>query len=501
VFELEPSHPVWRELKEWGWEDEEEGSLLIRREITANGKSTCRVNGRTVTLSMLKKIGRWLIDLSGQHEHQTLLDPEEHLGWLDRFAGDELLALREKYESKFAEYQEAKRELEKLSLNQKEIAQRLDLLSFQCGEIEAAALRPGEDEELEQERNRLVHAEKLIRNAAQAYEYLYGEQGGLDRLQEALVCLEQAAQVDSELDPVREAVQSAYYQLEEAAREVRRYREGFEFEPERLVEVEERLHLIRQLKRKYGDTIEEILEYGARVKKELEELEHREEREEALNEQVEALRAELLALAAELTQKRKRAAAELERRVEKELADLNMGRTVFHVAFYPDAYRSGQLLASGQDLVEFQISPNPGEPLKPLVKIASGGELSRLMLALKVIFADLGGVHTLIFDEIDTGVSGRAAQAIAEKMAMLSQKHQVLSVTHLPQVACMADRHLAIYKETSGEKTRTRVCELDRQGRIDELARMIGGVEVTETAREHAEEMLNLAKAAKASLV
>jgi DNA repair protein RecN (Recombination protein N) len=261
--------------------------------------------------------------------------------------------------------------------------------------------------------------------------------------------------------------------------------------------VEERLHLIKQLKRKYGDTIEEILAYGEKVKRELSSLTHREEIESELKEKKQKLREELLQLAKELTVKRKKAAALLEAKVEKELADLNMGSTVFHVAFYPETYRAAELLPHGQDTVEFQIAPNPGEPLKPLAKIASGGELSRIMLALKCIFTAQVSGHTLVFDEIDTGVSGRAAQAIAEKIAVLAKSHQVLCVTHLPQVACMADHHLYIYKDTFQNETRTNVKLLDHDGRTWELARMLGGVEVTQTTREHAEEMIRMAEKVK----
>lgn len=497
VFELEQSHPARPSLLEWGFDGEDLDQVIVRREISAAGKSTCRINGRMVTLSLLKKIGHFLIDISGQHEHQSLLSTDKHLEWLDHFGGKDLLRLRKEYEQIYEAYEELYRQLEQLRKSQRDLARRLDLLKFQVGEIESAALTPGEDEELEQERNRLSHAEKLMLHSARAYENLNGEQGGLTLIQEAISHLEQIAEMDKSLQSILDLAQTAYYQLEEASHEIACYKDDFEFDPERLYEVEERLHLIRQLKRKYGDDIEEILAYGKQVEKELRVLENREETEAKLVHKMEGLRGQLEKLAQELTQKRKKAAIQLKARVETELNDLNMGSTVFHVAFLHEPEQKQRFYSHGQDKMEFQIAPNPGEPLKPLARIASGGELSRLMLALKCIFAEVDQVHTLIFDEIDTGVSGRTAQAIAEKIAFLSRKYQVLCVTHLPQVACMADCHLYISKEVLQAKTRTRVEKLDREGRTLELARMLGGVEVTSTTRNHAQEMLRLAEEAK----
>ncbi|MGA8941756.1 MAG: DNA repair protein RecN [Thermoactinomyces sp.] len=497
VFELEQSHPARPSLLEWGFDDEDLDQVIVRREISAAGKSTCRINGRIVTLALLKKIGPFLIDISGQHEHQSLLHTDEHLEWLDHFGGKGLLRLRKEYERIYKTYEELHRQLEQLRKSQRDLARRLDLLKFQADEIESASLTPGEDEELEQERNRLSHAEKLIMHGAQAYESLNGDQGGLNLIQEAISHLEQIAEVDNSLQNILELAQTAYYQLEEVSRAIAVYKDDFEFDPERLYEVEERLHLIRQLKRKYGDRIEEILAYGKQVEKEIHVLENHEEKEAELVHKLDQLREQLKKLAYQLTQERKKAAVQLKNRVEAELKDLNMGSTVFHVAFLHEPHQKQRFYSNGQDKVEFQIAPNPGEPLKPLARIASGGELSRLMLALKCIFAEVDQVHTLIFDEIDTGVSGRTAQAIAEKIAFLSRKYQVLCVTHLPQVACMADCHLYISKEVLQAKTRTRVEKLDREGRTLELARMLGGVEVTSTTLNHAREMLRLADEAK----
>ena len=501
VFELNEDHSTLDPLVEWGFDKEELEQVIIRREITAQGKSTCRVNGRVVTLSLLKQIGPRLIDISGQHEHQSLLKTEEHLEWLDRFGGENILSLRKQYEDIYASYEKVRRQLEQLRKNQQDLDRRLDLLRFQANEIEAAQLIPGEEEELELEQKRLSSAEKLMVHSAKAYEFLNGEQGGITLVQEAISHLNQIAEVDESLENVTELAQTAYYQLEEAAHEIARYQDHFDFDPKRLYEVEERIHLINQLKRKYGDSIEEILAYKEKVDQELHELENHEEVEAELTEACDQYLEQLEELAHLLTSERKKAASVLEAKVERELKDLNMGSTVFHVAFFPEPYRTNAFYAHGQDQIEFQIAPNPGEPLKPLAKIASGGELSRLMLALKCIFSEVNQVHTLVFDEIDTGVSGRAAQAIAEKIAFLSQRHQVLCVTHLPQVACMADCHMYIAKEVLQSKTRTKVEKLDMEGRTIELARMLGGVEVTSTTRNHAREMIRLAEEQKKQYV
>ncbi|WP_093229661.1 DNA repair protein RecN [Thermoflavimicrobium dichotomicum] len=498
LFEISSSHPVWSLLNEWGLEMEE--TLLLRREIAASGKSTCRINGRIVTLSMLRQIGKKLIDIHGQHEHQSLLDADEHVEWLDHFAGEEVLEVRHQYQTLFHEYQQVQKELARLNLDQQEVARRIDLLQFQKEEIRAAQLVEGEDVELEKERNRLAFAEKLLSNASQAYYYMYGENQGLDLIRKALSHMEEVLHLDERLAPVYEMMQSAYYQLEEGVHEIAKYRDELEFDPDRLNEVEERIYTIKQLKRKYGETISDILRYCQKVERELEELSQRDWIEEELSERKQQLEERLLQLADQLTFLRKKAASKLEKRVEQELADLNMGATVFHVAFYQPADRVPLFTLTGKDQIEFQIAPNPGEPLRPLARIASGGELSRIMLALKCIFTDMDQIHTLVFDEIDTGVSGRAAQAIAEKIAMVAKHHQVLCVTHLPQVACMADHHFYISKESDGYKTRTKVESLNKQGRTRELARMLGGAELTPTTHTHAEEMLCLAEEVKKSL-
>ncbi|SDW54272.1 DNA replication and repair protein RecN [Marininema mesophilum] len=498
LFELAAGHPAIKELEVLGL-TQDDGSLLIRREILQSGKSTCRMNGQLVTLAMLRQVGEVLLDIHGQHEHQSLMRTEEHLVWLDAYGGPFLAAELEKYKQSFQEYQDITKELAKINRDEKEIAQRIDLLTFQRDEIAAARLQVGEDEELNQEQSRLANAEHLTHSSASAFELLYGEEQGGERINRAARDLEEIVSFDDSLKDVLELVQSAYFQVEEAARQLGRYRDELEFDPMRLSEVDERLTVIEQLKRKYGDTVEEIILHGEAVAKELEGLEHRDETKQELSERQASILTELGEQAPLLTQLRKEAATSLEHRVEGELMDLNMKGTHIKVAFHEDVggEQEIQFTATGADDVEFLIAPNPGEPPRPLAKIASGGELSRIMLALKTIFSDLDGINTLIFDEIDTGVSGRAAQAIAEKIARLGKNRQVLCVTHLPQVACMADIHFSISKESKEGKTRTRVKMLTEDGRVMELARMLGGVEVTETTRTHAIEMIRLAEQTK----
>lgn len=495
LFEVPVHHAANKVLRDIGL-NMEDHSLLIRREISSSGKSTCRINGQIVTLGMLKQVGKHLLDMHGQHEHQKLLQTEEHIAWLDAFGGESLHQLLEDYQALYRKYREVTRELEEIQTNEKEIAQRIDWLTFQRDEIKEACLIPGEDKELEQEQSRLAHAEHLMQNATYAYEGLYGEQQGVEILNRVIQHLEDIVNVDPSMKNVLEMVQSAYYHIEEASREIGRYRDTLDFDPGRLAQVEERLHLIEQLKRKYGESVSEIFQYAEQAEEELNQLEQQDEKKAELEEKRTVLHERMRKQALLLNQTRKEAAVKLEQLVEKELADLNMQGTRFSVAFHQ--VENPEFTLTGVDQVEFMISPNVGEPLRPLVKIASGGELSRIMLAIQSIFSGLNGASdTLIFDEVDTGVSGRAAQAIAEKITRLARHCQVLCVTHLPQVACMADEHFHIFKEAIDGKTRTRVKLLTEEGRILELARMLGGVEVTDTTRNHALEMIRLAKETK----
>lgn len=489
VFELPEEHPVWDTLERLGIEAERSESLLVRRELTRQGKSSARINGQAATLSMLREVGEYLVNIHGQHEHQSLLRTDRHLEWLDQFAGSDLAALRETYGRLWREYERAAEERRNLESASRQQMQMLDLYRFQLEEIEQARLKPGEDESLDDERRKLMHAEKLAETVTEAYDLLYGAKG-LGALSRAMALVEEVARIDpAAFRPLVEQLQSAYYAAEDVAFQLRDYRDNLEFDPERLAQIERRLDVLHGLKRKYGDTVADILAYRDRIAAEVDKLENRDERLKEWQEREEALARELAGLAERMSQLRRDAAGRMAEAVERELCDLHMDRAVFEVHMERTA-----LSATGIDAVEFLLSTNPGEPPKPLAKIASGGEMSRVMLALKAIFSRLDRIPVLVFDEVDTGVSGRAAQAVADKLARLAGHCQVFAITHLPQVACMADRQYAIRKDVREDgRTVTTVRLLDDGERVEELARMLGGVEVTEKTRHHAQEMLVLA--------
>ncbi|GFN30557.1 DNA repair protein RecN [Paenibacillus curdlanolyticus] len=496
VFDMPVHHPVWDVLSRNGLSASPEEFLVIRREMNAQGKSVSRINGQTVNLSILREAGECLVNIHGQHEHQSLLRTDKHLEWLDAYAGEPLGDRKRTYASLYKQYESARSALKELEETSRKQMQMLDLYRFQLEEISSAQLQVGEDESLAEEKRKLTYAERLRNNAAEAYELLYGQQG-LDAIGKAVSKLEDICSFDKgAIGPLLEQLQSAYYQAEDAVYSLRDYRDNIESDPERLAWIDDRLNLIHHLKRKYGETTADIIAYYDKIKAECEWLENRDERLQQLREEELRLYNDCLIIAQELTALRKHAASRLSEAVEGELQQLQMSGTTFRVALEQVTSEDGsspKLGIHGMDEAVFLLAPNPGEPLKPLVKIASGGEMSRIMLALKSIFAAIDQIPVLIFDEVDTGVSGRAAQSIAEKMSSLSKGCQVFSITHLPQVACMADHHYEIRKAVIDSRTRTTVQELSLNGRIEELARMLGGVEVTEKTRHHAQEMLDLA--------
>ncbi|MFB9277340.1 DNA repair protein RecN [Cohnella cellulosilytica] len=493
VFDLPPAHPVWETLERLGIESDRDETLLIRRELLSHGKSSARINGQSVTLTMLKEVGEHLVNIHGQHEHQSLLKTEKHLEWLDLFAGEDIREEKAAYRQLHHRYVGVSRERRELEDKSRQGMQMLDLYRFQLEEIASARLKAGEDESLADERSKLAHAEKLAEAVTEAYDLLYGTKG-LAALSRSLSRLQDIVKFDSaSLQPLVEQLQSAYYSAEDASFQLRDYKENIEFNPERLAQIEQRLDVLHGLKRKYGETIEDILVYQAKIQAETEQLDNREELLEKLTAQEAQLREELQERAKKLSEIRRSAARVLARQIEQELAELQMERSVFEVKL-----GAAELTSTGIDTAEFILSTNPGEPPKPLAKIASGGEMSRVMLALKAIFARIDEIPVLVFDEVDTGVSGRAAQAIAEKLSLLSRHCQVFAITHLPQVACMADHQYEIRKQVNERsRTHTSVLELSPEQRIEELARMLGGVEVTEKTRHHAQEMLSLAEIRK----
>lgn len=506
LFEFAPGHPVWETLDQLGIDAYPEEHLIIRREVSSQGKSISRINGQLVNLSMLREVGEWLINIHGQHEHQSLLKAERHIQWLDLFGGSALQTAKQRYGESYRKFKQLNKEIKQMMDSARQALQMQDLYRFQVEEISAAQLKPGEDEWLLEEKRKLGNAEKLTDAVSSAYEALYGSGNAVHEISKAEQKLEEMVHVDrASLQPLLEQLRNAYYQLEDAAHQLRDYREQVEFNPERLDEIEQRLDLIGSLKRKYGQTVSDIISYNEKISSELVLLENEEESVSKLQQEAEAEREKLVVYAQELSRLRSKTAKKLAASIESELKDLHMERTRFAVQIDRWSGQSNNdghdyaFTSSGMDQVEFMISANPGEPLKPLGKIASGGELSRIMLAMKAIFSKIDRIPVLVFDEVDTGVSGRAAQAIAEKMSLLSASCQVFSITHLPQVACMADAHFLIYKEVDKKRTFTRVQDLDEEDRARELSRMLGGVEVTETTLHHAKEMLRMAEQFKSA--
>ena len=490
LFLIEDDHPAIAKCSEFGIEIEE-GMLLLKRDIYPSGKSVCRVNGKLVTITILREIGRTLVDIHGQHDNQEMLDEKSHLRLLDEFGGKEIYPALNEYQSIYREYVKIKKDLASLNENEQMMAQRLDLLKFQLNEITNAQLKIGEDEQLLTEKKKLTNFEKLFSSLNTTYEALQGEQKGLDWVGLALSNLDEAQTIDEELKEIYSIVSNSYYQLEDIVHTLRDKLDELEYDPNRLNEIENRLNIIHQMKRKYGDSIEAILEYCAKIDDEIEMITNRESHIETLNKKLVSIEKDLLVEANHLTSLRKNAAEKLTEAIHKQLKDLYMDKTVFEVKFFEQDNIEFQ--PDGIDKIEFYMSTNPGEPLKPLAKIASGGELSRIMLALKTIFSQHQGVTSIIFDEVDTGVSGRVAQAIGEKIYRISVNSQVLSITHLPQVAALSDHHFFIRKEIKENRTITSIQQLSERERIEEIARMISGSHITTATEEHAKELLDLA--------
>lgn len=492
LFHIESDkHPVHKKLEDFGIQASD-GDVLLRRELNGKGKNVCRINGKLVTISILREVGAALIDIHGQHETQELMDEKQHLHLLDQFAGKLLTKAKEGYSHTFEKYTKLKREFASYNENEQQIAQRIDLLTFQLREIEEAQLVPGEEENLLEERKRLQNFTKIFESISQAHEAIQGESKGLDWVGNAMTELEHAAAVDEQFQEASESVAGAFYQLQDTSTEIKRILDQLEFDPERLNEIEQRLALLQSLKRKYGSSVEDMLLYQEEQADELDKLLNRDQRLRLDQEKLKELTEDLRIEAEELTMLRKQAAAKLSKAIMEQLKELHMGKASFSVQF--NLLPKGKFDRFGQDSIAFHISTNVGEPLKPLTKVASGGELSRMMLALKTIFSKHQGITSIIFDEVDTGVSGRVAQAIAEKIAAIARHSQVLCISHLPQVAAMADQHLFIEKKVSKDRTTTSVKELAGRKRTEEMSRMLSGAEITELTLQHADELLTLAR-------
>lgn len=474
--------------------DASDDMVVLERSLFRSGKNSCRINGKLVTTVLLRQIGSKLIDIHSQHEHQELMNEEFHLSLLDRFASDKIKPALTKYQTNFKEYQTIEKEWQNWTKNERELAQRLDMLRFQQQEIENANLQAGEEDRLLEQKNILANFEKLNENLQGAYAAIQGEPGGLEFVGEAMRQMETAASIHTDYKAVSEAISSSYYMLEDSMSQIRQSLDQLEFQPEELNQIESRLNDLNQLKRKYGKTIEDIIQYEQEISSEMEKLTDSESHVGHLETKLATLKTELTKQAATLTDIRKKAAVTLEKQIKQELNQLYMEKAIFSVRFEANKMELTEL---GQDSVVFYMSTNPGEPLKPLAKIASGGELSRMMLALKTIFSRHQGITSIIFDEVDTGVSGRVGQAIAEKIYAVSVGSQVLCISHLPQVAAMANHHFYITKKVQNKRTTTSVTVLKGVEKVEEISRMIAGIEVTELTKQHAKEMIEQAEKVK----
>ncbi|HKP53241.1 MAG TPA: DNA repair protein RecN [Chloroflexia bacterium] len=521
-FDLASMHPAplaaLREmLLQGGLSDTDDGSddtVIISREINASGRTVARVNGRMVNLPTLAQIGELLVDVHGQSEHVSLLRSSTHIDLLDEYAG--LAEARREVAALVSRLRGVQRELRDLQRDERELARRADLLTYQVEEIEKAAVQPGEDEELANERSRLSNAERLSALCDAIYALLIeaedddGRRTGRggpapaisvrDALGDASGMLAELARLDPSMEPHQPTLDVIYDSMEELGRTMRVYRERVEHDPARLEELEERISLLHELKRKYGPSIDDVIAFGQRAAEELDGITHSEERVAALHEESERLAQEIGDLAARMSEARSEVGERLAHAVEEAMKALLMGSTRFKAEITQSPAQDGVPLPGregrwafsekGVDRVEFLISPNPGEPLKPLAKIASGGETSRLMLALKSILSEADLTPTLVFDEVDVGVGGRSGGVVGEKLWGLTQSHQVLCITHLPQIASFADNHFKITKQVVADRTRTQVEELEGEDRETEIAAMIGGVPISRASLENAREML-----------
>ena len=459
---------------------------VIQRDIFMDGKNVCRVNGTLVTVSILQKLGLQLINIHGQHDSATLFDEENHLRFLDAFADNEALLLD--YREKFSAVSALRREIDRMTMDEGEKLRRMETLKYQVEEIEKADLKAGEDEELEQRRKLLQNSEKLSQGLEEASESLLGgddSDGAAALLAQAAYALSRIARYSDDYTAFQERLTDLKYQVQDIADEVRDALEELSYSADELEQIESRLDIIHRLRRKYGTTCQEILEYLENARKELDEIEFADDRVEHLKKQLSVKEKAAWEAAMLLRKDRQEKGNLLSEKILSELRQLDMPRVQFQCRF-----RETELGADGADQVAFYLSANAGEDLKPLSKVASGGELARIMLSMKNVLAEKDAVDTLIFDEVDTGVSGRAAQRIAEKLRALAQHKQVLCVTHLPQLAALADTHMLIAKSEHDGRTFTTVTPLDREGRKQELARIIGGTNITEITLKSAEEML-----------
>ena len=469
--------------------------LMLQREIQGDGRNACRVNGRPLTVAQLRELGRQLLNIHGQHDGQQLLDPECHLGYLDSFGKTGPLV--EHYQEAYRSLAQLRRQISQLEMDEVERSRRVDTLEYQIKELERAELKLGEDEELDARKALLRGAGKLMEAVQEAQFALSGgedSRGACDLISEAEGAVRSVAKLGPQLEELSEKLSALRCAADDAAEVLRDFADDFDFSPEELDRLENRLDIIYRLKKKYGPTVADMLDYLERCRAELEQIQDADDTIQRLEKDLEKAKKAAAKQGAALTKARKKAAEDLQKRVQEELRQLDMPKVQFVTDFAPSPGQDG-MDDTGMDQVQFLMSANLGEALKPIQKVASGGELARIMLALKNVLAEDDGIGSLVFDEVDTGVSGRAAQKVAEKMADVARRKQVLCVTHLPQIAAMADTHFSVEKGEKKGRTFTNVVRLEQEGRVEELARLIGGVAVTDVLKQSAAQLLEQAEA------
>ena len=478
----------------------EDGLIAIRRELSREGRNICRVQDVVVPLATLKRLTTQLMDIHGQHEHQALMNPARHLDFLDAFAGEAVGKAGEEVAALHAARGKIATQLKRLMSDVSEKERLFDMLSFQAQEIAAAKLKPGEEEKLKKKLSVLENSEKIRQGVEAAYTLVYQGDGRSPSAQEGLLrsaeAMDRIASLDERYGALAGRLRELYYGAQDVGYELQSLMDDLDFEPQLLDKIAGRLDLIGRLERKYGATVEEVIAFGASAESRLNELKRGDESIAALKHQYKEADGRLREACGRLTELRKAAAGRLAEEICNQLKDLGMGKTRFEVRIEPEPKPT----VTGMDRVEFMISPNPGEPMKPLANIASGGEISRVMLALKAISVDAEGVDAMVFDEIDTGVSGRMAQVVGEKMCLIARNRQVLSITHLPQIAALGDAHFLVEKIAGEDRTDTHVRVLDEAGRVHELARLVGGAAETESSLSHAANMLREAAERKKEL-
>jgi DNA repair protein RecN (Recombination protein N) len=497
VFYIEDSTVIVPILDKYGVDFAEDNLLIITREIYLNSPTISRVNGKILNLSMLNDITAKLIDIFGQHEHQSLLDMSKHQMLVDSFGDKELIKLKSIIKSNYEDMVLEKRRLKSLSIDSGERDREIDILNFQIQEIEDARLTKDDEDNVENEYKKLSRVEEISFAAKEVINSIsldsYENKNVLDLMSRNIQAINNVKKFDQDLEPFYVELENIRSELQDLNRSISNYLEGIEIDAERLTFLEERLNLINKLKKKYGNSIEEILNFRDKSLERLEKLNNHEKELEKTNKKIASLEASLREDSENLSNKRKEISSILEQEIKKELISLNMNKVNFKVDFK----RNSELGIEGYDKIEFMISTNLGEDLKPLSKIASGGEMSRIMLGFKSILAGFDKIPTMIFDEIDTGISGRTAQVVGEKIYKISKEHQIICISHLPQIAALADSHFVINKVVLDNKTKTIVNRLSEDGRIEEMARLLGGVDLTNTTIKHASEMIEMSKKIK----